>query len=511
MPFKPVYKTNSLILGNPDSPTGIVSCWTLKRKVAERLAPTDYAAIGQLYSPTQGIDYLVRNLLANPSIRYLVLTGQDLSGSGAALRAFFERGVDLGRTSLGAPCWRIRHHAEAFVDSDIPAEAIESLRQNVRLVVCADRDDLPATVSGLASDRPAPYAEPRHFPKAEPESSTAVGENAVYTVRGETVAEAWVQILHLIWSFGRVSQTHYDSRQKEIVDLVSVVSSEDPANPHLPDYLHCTREQLERYLPTVLSAAPPQLPDGASQQEIRYTYGMRLRSYFDTDQIADIIAKLSREIDSRSAAASLWDPRVDHRLGGSPCLNHLWFRVVAGACNLTAVIRSNDMYKAWPENAFALRKLQEMVRGEVAARTGTAIGLGDLVIVSESAHIYDDDWDATQHVLALQYEELAGRLRSRRDPRGNYVIEIERGAAEAAIRVERMAPSGEHIKHYFGKSAAALVRQIAHDSAVSGVEHALYLGGELQKAEVALRFPSEFHYVQDQPLERAADAAGGGA
>src|SRR5512144_474221 len=99
--FKPVYKAGSLLLGNPASPVGVVTLWTLKAKVAARLDPADYAAVGQLYSPTQGLDYLVRNLLANPSIRYLVLTGHDLSGSGTALRDLFERGVEPGETSLG--------------------------------------------------------------------------------------------------------------------------------------------------------------------------------------------------------------------------------------------------------------------------------------------------------------------------------------------------------------------------------------------------------------------------
>ena len=501
--FKPVYKANALILGNPASSVGVITLWTVKAKVAAQLDPSDYAAIGQLFSPTQGIDYLVRNLLANPSVRHLVLTGHDLSGSGVALQDFFRHGVEAGRTSLGVPCWRIRSKVEASVDSDISDEALELLRRNVRLVVCAERDALPEMVKRLASEPPQPpYAEPLLFEKRDPEAETAVGENAVYVVRGETVAETWVQLLHLIWKFGRVSDTHYDSRQKEILDLVSVVSGEDPNRLFVPDYLPCTAEQLDSYFPTVLSSAPPMLPDGVSQQDVRYTYGQRLRSHFGVDQVGDVIAKLVRERDSRSAVASLWDPRGDHRVGGSPCLNHLWFRIVGDALNLTAIIRSNDMFKAWPENAFALRKLQELIRGEVAGQTSTCLGLGDLVIVSESAHIYDDDWDATEHVLARHYGEVVAKLGERRDPRGNYIVEVE----EDIIRVEWLTPSGEHVKHFYGKTASAILRQLAHDAAVSTVEHALYLGGELQKAEIALRFPDLFQYAQGRPLGRLSHA-----
>ena len=243
--------------------------------------------------------------------------------------------------------------------------------------------------------------------------------------------------------------------------------------------------------------------DGKGQGEIRYTYGQRLRSYFGVDQIEDVIAKLVRERDSRSAVASLWDPARDHRVGGSPCLNHLWFRIVEDRLNLTSVIRSNDMYKAWPENAFALRRLQDLVRRAVEAASGGTVGLGELIIVSESAHVYDDDWDSTEHVLSRHYPELVARLRERRDPRGNFVIEVE----PDGLRVERISGSGEHVKHYYGKSAAAVVRQIAHDLAVSHVEHAIYLGGELQKAEIAYRFPGQFRYLQDRQLETISDAA----
>jgi hypothetical protein len=34
----------------------------------------------------------------------------------------------------------------------------------------------------------------------------------------------------------------------------------------------------------------------------------------------------------------------------------------------------------------------------------------------------------------------------------------------------------------------------------SQIDHALHIGGELQKAEIALRYP-QFTFVQDHPLE----------
>ena len=51
---------------------------------------------------------------------------------------------------------------------------------------------------------------------------------------------------------------------------------------------------------------------------------------------------------------------------------------------------------------------------------------------------------------------------------------------------------------YSGKSARKLYLQIAATSPSLEVEHAMYLGTELQKAEIALLLSKEDHYIQDQ-------------
>ena len=44
--------------------------------------------------------------------------------------------------------------------------------------------------------------------------------------------------------------------------------------------------------------------------------------------------KLIQEIDAASAVMSLWDVQ-DHFKGGSPCLNHIWLRLVENQLSLT--------------------------------------------------------------------------------------------------------------------------------------------------------------------------------
>ena len=488
MAFNPIYKRNQLILGNPESSIGIVTLWTDRRRVAERLDKELYAAIGQLYSSTRGLDFLVRNLLANPQIRHLVVTGLDLSGSGQVLRDFFQNGVVKGRTPLGIECWLVKSDVEGYIDLEVPKEAIELLRKNVKPHFFND-DELVEGLRRIARSEgsKAPYSEPLIFEKKEKGTATLPGEEAVYVVRGRTVAETWVRILDTIMKFGRVSATHYDSQQKEIIDLVSVVSDEDPENLWVPDFLPMTLDYLNQYFPRVLT--------GREYPDCRYTYGQRLRTHFGIDQVEAIINKLCRELVSRSATAILWDPVVDNTKGGSPCLNHIWVRVVDEKLYLTATIRSNDMFEGWPENAFSLRKLQELIRTEVNKRTGREIKLGELVIVSQSAHIYDDCWEQAEIIVKEQLDKVSSR---EKDPRGDFIIEIEDGL----IKVEHIAPSGEHLGTYRGRTARELQRMISKENLLASIDHAIYLGRELQKAEVALKYPELFLYVQDRPLRR---------
>ena len=496
MSFRPVLKASQIITGDPASPIGIVTLWTPKEKVAERLEPHSYAAIGQLYSAARGLNYLVRNLLANPTIRYLVVTGADRSGSGRVLQDFFTHGFEAAQTPHGVPAWRVRSEIEGYLDPDLPADALESLRAGVRIIPCPRVADLPAALAEIGRPTTQPYAEPRVFPLREESLESYPAEASVQVVRGEKVAEVWVKLLHVVWRFGRISSTHYESQQKEILNLISVVSGEDPDHPEIPEYLHTTPEGLARYLPTVLEASPPgsQIDDGTGP---KYTYGDRIRAYFGVDQLQLVIEKLAREPESRSAVISLWDAANDYRGGGSPCLNHLWFRLVDDVLTLTAVIRSNDMFTAWPENAYSLRALQGLARREIGGRLGRELSLGDLVIVSESAHIYDDTWESVQQILADHYPKIIAGDRYRFDPKGNFIVEL----IDGQIRVEHTtAEDGEHIAYYWGRSAEDLERQLWENQLISSHRHALYLGAELQKAELALRHPDLFRYTQDREL-----------
>jgi thymidylate synthase len=78
----------------------LLAGWTPKAAIARHLAPEDYAVVGQLYSPTRGISFLMRNLLANPHVHCLVAvnaTKEDANaGAITCLLDFFKNGFELG-------------------------------------------------------------------------------------------------------------------------------------------------------------------------------------------------------------------------------------------------------------------------------------------------------------------------------------------------------------------------------------------------------------------------------
>ncbi|MGK7927372.1 MAG: thymidylate synthase, partial [Spirulina sp.] len=123
--------------------------------------------------------------------------------------------------------------------------------------------------------------------------------------------------------------------------------------------------------------------------------------------------------------------------------------------------------------------------------------IGALITISQSAHIYDDCWENAENLIQTQYAKIC-RDRTFDDPVGSFAIAVR----DKTIFVEHLTPgSGEIVNCYTGKTARQLYQKIAADCPGLEVEHALYLGTELQKAETSLSLPDHFNYNQDRNLE----------
>lgn len=471
MPYKPICKANQLVLGE-GSLIAISSGWTIANTVAKQVPKESYAVIGQLYNPSSSIDYLVRNLLANPQVRAIVIldaTPYDKnSGSSRCLRDFFGEGVVENEKS-----WKINSQINGCIGRDIPLDVINALRSNVEVYGCGDLRDLPPLVQALQKDLDLPpWGEPQIYPAPEVQVNSFPGEAIANRVEGETIAEAWVNLLHRTISFGQKQPTGYDGYVWEILNTTTVIRSE-PDGFYFPEpnFLPVTRESIISYLPQIL--------EDSQNKSVKYTYGSRMRSYFGQDQVQLVIQKLLLERDAKSAVINLWDAE-DHIRGSSPCLNHLWFRLIGDQLILSALFRSHDIFGAWVSNAFGLRSLQQLVAKEVGASPA------ELIITSQSCHVYENSIEAANVIVTDHY-----RPRTQYDdPAGNFIIEISEG-----IKVSQTDKVGTTVRTFSGRSSLDLVRQVVAANPQIRPDHAAYLGMEIQKAWQARR--DQEAYIQD--------------
>lgn len=468
----PIIYNDILELGNIESNIAICSLWTHRKVLLRKLHQESYAIIGNLYRPT-GISPIIRNICANPRIRYLVLWGNDLSDSGDALLEFMTKGVDESRKT---PSGNVQ------IETEIDLNSVELMRKNVRLIDFRGKtaDNLNSFITGL--EKLPPFSEPIYFPASEKSSIVSLksfpSEVSGFKFEGRLISEVWLEIIHTVMRFGILKKSSTES-WREILNVVAVIKDEDPDNENLPEYMQVTKEQLSQYYPKVLT---PQKSEGTT-----YTYGERLRSHEGIDQIQIIIEKLKSNPSNRRMIATTWNVVTDAQGHSPPCMLHINGIIYNERFLLTAYFRAQDMFGAWPINTFAIRKLQS----EIAKAAN--IPLGPLTMISHSAHIYEWHWEDAVN--------LDGEYKKRKqpaielDPRGYIIISIRNKNIEAMLH----GYDNKVIDVVSGSNARKIGIEITRRKWFSDASHAFYLGSELMKAEVALN--TGLAYVQDKPLD----------
>ncbi len=485
----PVYYRDILRVKDPDHYVGVVTLWT-ERDVVKRYldeADVDYNVVGNLYSAA-GINHMIRNIFANPAIRYLVVWGADMSLSGTSLLRLMDKGIDDSYTIVGD---------NGEIEKTIPKEAIDEFRDKVKVI---DMRGKPATeLVKLVKELPKlkPFAnKPRLFPPEKVKVMTWPSEQTGFRVEAKTVAQTWLRVLNVIHKYGRIKKTRYSSSNelKEVFNMVAVVSGEDPDNIYFPEYLPFTKKDLQIYYPEILTAR--------RIKGTAYNYGARMRNYRGkVNQVEEVKKLLQRRPDSKKMLIILPDPeddwtRVDK--GDTPCLTQVVGGVQDNKFWMTAHFRSHDMVHAWALNAFALRKLQK----EIADSAGYP--MGKLTIISHSAHIYADDFKWVEQLLEKWYKKELKYPKGHRfepDQRGNWLIKIETNdKGQRVIVAQLFTPNMKTLLwETRGLRAMDVYYEIADWDLVGVTSQAAYLGEELAKAEMAIKL--DIDYEQDKPLK----------
>jgi thymidylate synthase len=468
----PLYWKENLIIGNVKSNLGVATLWTPKEKFLEFFDKKDFAVIGQLYSKDEGINSLLRNCLANPLIRYIFLLGVDLSGSGQTLINLVERGVDENHNIFGAE--------NAVIDKEISRDAIELFRKNVAVIDLRRNFDKELVRKKLFKlKKLKSYSKSLKFPekKLEPEIIFP-SEKTAFRVEEETVAKAWLRILQLALKFGFVKKSQHGEQQREIMNLIAVITGDDPDSVAWKDYFPFSKDELLQYY--------PQLVTGMSVSEVTYTYGQRLRSYGKIDQLKSLIELLKKHPHSRRGINVLYDVEQDISSDNAPCLILVQCLVQDEKLFLTCYFRSHDLFDGWPKNVFGLLKLQKYISEE------SGLKIGSLTVISNSAHVYERNWKKTQNILSMN----PLRYRIRLDPRGNLSIRVK----DDFIEVLHVDNNGKRLDEFRVKSAQEALKKLYVEERISDISHAMDIGMELMKAELALKH--KLNYEQDKNLEK---------
>lgn len=495
--FEPLYHGDRLRVLNPRGDVAFTPFWSPIDQALEKLAQVDrklvgpegrLSVVGQLYG--DGMFAMLCNLLNNPQIRHLISAGQDLSECASQLEAFLAHGTEPV-SILGKSMRRIIGTTRYFPDLDVFDEAALRSQLSYKHFGKLSHRGLIADIGRYLADcPPAGPTGPRiAIEIPEPKASDfeyRPSDTLNHQVARRRPLECWRELVVRVMRFGRPVNL---GRKLRIELLNTKVIIAEPAEDSAED-LDSVGFDLQRFREYQKRILEPALPEG-----ITYTYGHRLRSYYEgrstkIDTLAEAIRRLRANPESRHAYISIWDTQSDlpgdsDSDASSPCLATIFFRKIGDQLSLTATYRSHNLLTAWLENVYGLMAIQRHVADGVGLQPGpitvishslgadpasTRFSVGQSVL---AAWDRDDDRDpqTKKHVL-------------RNDPNGHFALSIDeqRGSIIAEHIYE-----GILIARYEGKHAEEIEAQISADMAVSLVSHAMWLGRELARKEAELR------------------------
>ncbi len=501
--------------------------WTMRDAVLPHLNKDNLAIASNFYTPA-GLEGMVRNILANPHIRYVIMFGEEYASkkgsdtktaltSANAIRAFFEKGIDDERRVIG-------FETSVHFDKNIPTELINKVREKVELIDlnakmpdASLKDKINEANKLMKQSLKEPFmSEALTFGFEKPDE-TFPYEGGPLIVHGSNIPDSWIKMIYMINRYGRknLMNANTDRWIKEINNMVVVIH--EPQDMDLsvnPFLVPLTIEKIKAYQSEILS---PLLPEGKA-----YTYGNKLRAYTvpskpikelintdeykdyefgkgnwidanvkylgdfaEVDQISDIIEVLKRDPYSKASVAITWHVQDElmRKHKSSPCLVLIQAMVQDEKLNLTVFFRSHDMTQGWPENAYGCAAIQKEIS------EGINVEPGIITIISGSAQIYSHYYEQVKEVINKYYKFDD----SFNDPRGNYIIEVN----DDLIIVKHMHPETNKVIDMFeGRTAKNVYSKIAIKGTSINPAHLMYLGSELGKAELCIKKGIE--YIQDR-------------
>ena len=207
----------------------------------------------------------------------------------------------------------------------------------------------------------------------------------------ESLPMAWEKAVIRCWEEGDSFPTQYDKENDpNSRDVTALIHITNPMQePRIHKALPMGLNDLEKYRSEILYGVHDYyMDDVTNENRWSYTYHQRLFDYDGVNQMDKVIEMLKKCGFTRRAQAVTWQPQHDLEISDPPCLQSLLFRVQdKNKLNMSVRFRSQDLFKAFASNTFALTELQKFVADEVGVEVGSCMCLAD------SMHIYGSYFD----------------------------------------------------------------------------------------------------------------------
>jgi tetrahydromethanopterin S-methyltransferase subunit A len=164
------WMTGEYEVGNPESPVAVVTCGSHMNNAP--FLDAGAALAGPCKTENIGIEKMVANIVSNPNIRFLIITGMEVKGhiTGQAIEAFAESGINQEGRIIGAT------GAIPFIQNLTP-ESIERFKEQITTINIIDTEDTGTIVSKIkecvSKDPGALDVEPMEIVISEGEEAEA--------------------------------------------------------------------------------------------------------------------------------------------------------------------------------------------------------------------------------------------------------------------------------------------------------------------------------------------------
>jgi len=250
-------------------------------------------------------------------------------------------------------------------------------------------------------------------------------------VKAETLGEAWEKAVVTMMNEGFdrwVEAPEYKTTSKD--NPMFIMVEKPMKEPRLSPKAITTREIVEEYAKNLINGMPKK-----KENEFDYTYYSRLRCYPDCkvrawlpnvteteEELKEEVKKISdgkcvvRRIDQvkkaieifkkdptrRTVVMHTWIPMRDlekfapkRKDTSSPCLVLIHPQLVENKLHFNVVMKTNDLFSAWPGNAFAFTALQKYMADKIG------VEVGHYTHFSVSMQIYQEMYETAKELFEL--------------------------------------------------------------------------------------------------------------